>query len=54
MQWASSLLIIKKKEVLKNQTQSLGNQMEIDNSHYVQWRNREEWRLVSGRQRQLL
>jgi len=30
MQWASSLLITKKQEMLKNQTSSLGNQTEID------------------------
>jgi hypothetical protein len=43
MQWASSSFIVKKQEMLKkNQTPSLGNQ------------NREEWRMVSRRRRQLL
>jgi hypothetical protein len=32
MQRASSSLIIKKQEMLKNQTSSLGNQTEIDDS----------------------
>jgi len=43
MQRVSSSLINKKQEMLKNETPSIGNQKPD------QWRNREEWRLVSGR-----
>jgi len=42
-----------KKNVDGTSTSSHGNK-KLRNSELDQWRNREEWRLVSGRRRQLL
>jgi len=44
-QRASSSLITKKQEMLKKTKHQTSE---------IRWRNREEWRLISGRQRQLL